>query len=122
MIFCIEDDDSIRELMIYTLKNTGFDALGFDNSEKFWDAMESQRPELITMDIMLPGESGIEILKKLRENKATQNIPVIMATAKGSEYDKVIGLDSGADDYLTKPYGMMEMVSRIKAVLRRTQS
>lgn len=120
MIFCVEDDTSSRELMIYTLNSAGFDAKGFPESTEFWKALETEMPELIMLDIMLPGEDGIEILKKLRSKAATKNIPVIMATAKGTEYDKVIGLDTGADDYLVKPFGMMEMVSHIKAVLRRT--
>ena len=120
MIFCVEDDTSSRELMIYTLNSAGFDAKGFPESTEFWKALETETPELIMLDIMLPGEDGIEILKKLRSKAATKDIPVIMATAKGMEYDKVIGLDTGADDYLVKPFGMMEMVSHIKAVLRRT--
>ena len=120
MIFCVEDDTSSRELMIYTLNSAGFDAKGFPESTELWKALETETPELIMLDIMLPGEDGIEILKKLRSKAATKDIPVIMATAKGTEYDKVIGLDTGADDYLVKPFGMMEMVSHIKAVLRRT--
>ena len=120
MIFCVEDDTSSRELMIYTLNSAGFDAKGFPESTELWKALETETPELIMLDIMLPGEDGIEILKKLRSKTATKDIPVIMATAKGTEYDKVIGLDTGADDYLVKPFGMMEMVSHIKAVLRRT--
>lgn len=120
MIFCVEDDTSSRELMIYTLNSAGFDAKGFPESTEFWKALEAETPELIMLDIMLPGEDGIEILKKLRSKTATKEIPVIMATAKGTEYDKVIGLDTGADDYLVKPFGMMEMISHIKAVLRRT--
>ena len=120
MIFCVEDDSAIRDLMIYTLNATGFEAAGFENSDAFWEAVKQQEPELILLDIMLPGEDGITILKKLRSQAAFRDIPVIMATAKGTEFDKVTGLDLGADDYLTKPFGMMEMVSRIKAVLRRT--
>ncbi|MBQ3561620.1 MAG: response regulator transcription factor [Oscillospiraceae bacterium] len=120
MIFCVEDDTSSRELMIYTLNSAGFDAKGFPDSTEFWKALETETPELIMLDIMLPEEDGIEILKKLRSKAATKDIPVIMATAKGTEYDKVIGLDTGADDYLVKPFGMMEMISHIKAVLRRT--
>lgn len=119
MIFCVEDDNAIRDLMIYTLNTTGFDAMGFGDSKSFWEEMKRQEPELIMLDIMLPGEDGISILKKLRSQSEYEDIPVIMATAKGTEYDKVMGLDMGADDYLTKPFGMMEMVSRIKAVLRR---
>lgn len=119
MIFCVEDDQSIRDLMIYTLNSAGFEAEGFSGGEDLFSALKEKLPELIMLDVMLPGEDGIEILKKLRKNAATSNIPVIMATAKGTEYDKVIGLDTGADDYLAKPFGMMEMVSRVKAVLRR---
>ena len=120
MIYCVEDDAGIRELVVYTLTVSGLAAKGFPAPEDFWAAMQSERPELILLDIMLPGEDGISILKKLRANPATADIPVIMATAKGTEYDKVIGLDLGADDYLAKPFGMMEMVSRVKAVLRRS--
>ncbi len=119
MIFCVEDDQAIRDLMIYTLNSAGFKAMGFEDGNAFFPALEKKKPELILLDIMLPGEDGITILKKLRSNTSTSNIPVIMATAKGTEYDKVIGLDLGADDYLAKPFGMMEMVSRVKAVLRR---
>ena len=120
MIYCVEDEGAIRDLMIYTLKASGFEAQGFENSIGFWSAMKAQKPELIILDVMLPGEDGLTILKRLRVSPVTADIPVIMATAKDSEYDKVTGLDSGADDYLSKPFGMMEMVSRIKAVLRRT--
>ena len=120
MIFCVEDDDSIREMMIYVLMSSGFKAVGFPEAGALWTALEETRPELILLDIMLPGEDGISVLKKLRANPRTETIPVIMATAKGAEYDKVLGLDTGADDYLVKPFGMMEMVSRVKAVLRRS--
>lgn len=120
MIFCVEDDQSIRDLMIYTLKASGFEAMGLEDGEKLFSALEKDIPQLIMLDIMLPGDDGITILKKLRANHITAEIPVIMATAKGTEYDKVIGLDLGADDYLAKPFGMMEMVSRVKAVLRRS--
>lgn len=120
MIFCVEDDQAIRDLMIYTLNSAGFEARGFEDGNAFFSALEKKKPELIMLDIMLPGEDGITILKKLRGNTVTADIPVIMATAKGTEYDKVIGLDLGADDYLAKPFGMMEMVARVKAVLRRT--
>lgn len=120
MIYCVEDDNAIRDLMLYTLGASGFQAKGFPDSTFFWQAMTEEKPELILLDIMLPGEDGITILKKLRTGAATANIPIIMATAKGSEFDKVIGLDTGADDYLVKPFGMMEMVARIKAVMRRT--
>lgn len=119
MIYCVEDDNAIRDLMLYTLGASGFQAKGFPDSTGFWQAMTEEKPELILLDIMLPGEDGITILKKLRAGAATANIPIIMATAKGSEFDKVIGLDTGADDYLVKPFGMMEMVARIKAVMRR---
>ena len=115
MIYCVEDDNSIRDLMIYTLTIAGFEAKGFADSASFWKEMQTGRPELILLDIMLPGEDGISILKKLRSSPTTAALPVIMATAKGSEYDRVIGLDLGADDYLCKPFGMMEMVSRIRA-------
>lgn len=121
MIYCVEDDGAIRDLVIYTLNTTGLGAAGFGDSASFWKAMEEQAPELILLDIMLPGEDGISILKRLRSQPKFADIPVIMATAKGTEYDKVMGLDLGADDYLAKPFGMMEMVSRIKAVLRRTK-
>lgn len=120
MIYCVEDDNSIRELLVYTLNSTGYQGKGFANAEEFWEAMKVELPELIILDIMLPGEDGISILKKLKSSSATENIPVMMATAKDSEYDKVVGLDLGADDYLAKPFGMMEMISRVKAVLRRT--
>lgn len=120
MIYCVEDDSSIRDLMIYTLNSAGFEAKGFDGADTLFDALQTEKPQLIMLDIMLPGEDGISILKKLRMQGTTEDIPVIMATAKGTEYDKVTGLDLGADDYLAKPFGMMEMVSRVKAVLRRT--
>lgn len=119
MIFCVEDDNGIRDLMIYALNSAGFEAKGFPDGTEFFIALQNSKPELIMLDIMLPGDDGITILKRLRNNTATADIPVIMATAKGTEYDKVIGLDTGADDYLAKPFGMMEMVSRVKAVLRR---
>ena len=120
MIFCVEDDTSIRDLMQYTLNAAGFETQGFSCAEELYDALRSNIPELILLDIMLPGEDGLSILKKLRTQSRTSDIPIIMATAKGAEYDKVIGLDSGADDYLAKPFGMMELISRVKAVLRRT--
>ena len=120
MIFCVEDDSGIRDLMIYALNSSGFEAEGFADGEALFAALASKTPELIMLDIMLPGEDGISILKKLRSSSMTADIPVIMATAKGTEYDKVIGLDLGADDYLAKPFGMMEMVSRVRAVLRRS--
>lgn len=121
VIFCVEDDQAIRDLMIYTLHSAGFEAEGFEESTALFAALQEEKPELILLDIMLPGEDGITVLKHLRSNAAQADIPVILATAKGTEYDKVLGLDSGADDYLTKPFGMMEMVSRVKAVLRRSK-
>lgn len=122
MIYCVEDDDAIRNLMIYTLKASGFEAKGFESDESFWSAIRNETPELVILDVMLPGEDGLTILNKLRSSPATADVPVIMATAKDSEYDKVVGLDSGADAYLAKPFGMMEMVSHIKAALRRTRN
>lgn len=119
MIYCVEDDNGIRDLMIYALNSAGFEAKGFTDGTEFFSALQADQPKLIILDIMLPGDDGITILKKLRNNTVTADIPVIMATAKGTEYDKVIGLDLGADDYLAKPFGMMEMVARVKAVLRR---
>lgn len=120
MIFCVEDDGSIRNLMLYTLSAAGFEAAGFPDGEELFRALRETTPELILLDIMLPGEDGITILKRLRSQSATSQIPIVMASARGTEYDKVIGLDLGADDYLAKPFGMMEMVSRVRAVLRRT--
>ena len=120
MIYCVEDDAGIRNMVVYTLRSTGFEAEGLPDGAAFFDAIKKTRPQLVLLDIMLPGDDGLTILKKLRDNPATAEIPVILATAKGSEYDKVTGLDLGADDYLAKPFGMMEMVSRVKAVLRRT--
>ena len=120
MIYCVEDDDNIRELVKYTLETTGLKARGFAEGSAFMEALAFDTPELILLDIMLPGDDGLELLKKLKSSPKTKSIPVIMVTAKGTEYDKVIGLDSGADDYVTKPFGMMELVSRIKAVLRRS--
>ena len=121
MIYCVEDEASIRELVVYTLHATGYEAQGFADGKAFWTALEQELPELILLDIMLPGEDGLQILKRIRTNSRTADLPVIMVTAKGTEFDKVIGLDSGADDYITKPFGMMELVSRVKALLRRTQ-
>lgn len=121
MIFCVEDDGNIRELVIYTLETTGFKARGFEDGRSFLEALALETPELILLDIMLPGEDGISLLKQLKASVKTRDIPVIMMTAKGTEYDKVMGLDLGADDYVTKPFGMMELISRIKAVLRRSQ-
>lgn len=121
MIFCVEDDRGIRELMTYTLSASGYDALGLKDGKELDEALKSEKPCLITLDIMLPNEDGISILKRLKNDERYHDIPIIMASAKGEEYDKVIGLDLGADDYLAKPFGMMEMVSRIKAVLRRSE-
>ncbi len=119
MIFCVEDDESIRGLMLYALNAAGLEAEGFVDGAGLFSALQKATPQLILLDIMLPGEDGISILKKLRGQTATARLPVIMATARGTEYDKVTGLDLGADDYLVKPFGMMELVSRVKAVLRR---
>lgn len=121
MIYCVEDDSAIRDLMIYTLNSAGFEARGFQGGKEFFRALEEDMPDLVMLDIMLPDEDGIEILRRLRGRTDTKEVPVIMATAKGTEYDKVLGLDLGADDYLAKPFGMMEMVSRVKAVLRRAR-
>ena len=122
MIFCVEDDSSALGLMIYTLHAAGYDAKGFGSGQELFATLLTERPQLILLDIMLPGEDGIAILKKLKAKRETAEIPVIMASAKGTEYDKVRGLDLGADDYLAKPFGMMEMISRVRAVLRRTES
>ena len=119
MIYCVDDDNTIREIEVYTLKQTGFEAKGFADGEALFEALKAEKPDLIVLDIMLPGKDGMEILKEIRSNPETERIPVIMATAKGTEIDKIQGLDKGADDYLVKPFGTMEMVSRIKAVLRR---
>lgn len=119
MIFCVEDDESIQSLELYTLRSAGFEAEGFADGDSFWQALRAERPELVLLDVMLPGESGVELLKKMKADQLTREIPIIMATAKGAEYDKIQSLDLGADDYLVKPFGMMEMVSRVKAVLRR---
>lgn len=119
MIFCVEDDESIRDIEVYTLRSTGFEAMGFADGKALFEGMQAVVPELILLDVMLPGEDGTAILKRLRSSPATQSLPVIMATAKGAEYDKIQSLDAGADDYLVKPFGMMEMVARVKAVLRR---
>lgn len=120
MIYCVEDDENIRDLIVYTLENTGFAARGFADGGSFREALREEKPELVLMDVMLPGEDGVSLLKRIRENSETAAVPVIMVTAKGAEFDKVKALDLGADDYVTKPFGMMELVSRIKAVLRRT--
>ena len=119
MIFCVEDEANIRELVVYTLETTGFEARGFEEGTSFFEALAEELPELILLDIMLPGEDGMEILKKLKTSGRTKDIPVIMVTAKGAEYDKVMGLDAGADDYLVKPFSFQELEARIKALLRR---
>ena len=121
MIYLLEDDDSIRKLVIYGLESQGYEARGFELPSLFWKAMGKQLPELILLDIMLPEEDGLTILQKLRSASATKKIPVIMLTAKNTEYDRVIGLDNGADDFVSKPFGMMELVARVRAVLRRTE-
>lgn len=122
MIYCVEDDAGIRELVVYTLQNTGMEARGLEDGSALSAALREKKPQLILLDIMLPGEDGISILRRLRSTQETAGIPVILLTAKNTEYDKVVGLDSGADDYVAKPFGMMELVARIRAVLRRTQT
>ena len=121
MIWCVEDDASIRDIELYTLRSTGFEAKGFEDGGTFLAALETERPELVILDVMLPGMDGVELLRRMKAAAHLADIPVIMATAKGAEYDKIQSLDLGADDYLVKPFGMMEMVSRVKAVLRRCQ-
>lgn len=120
LIYCVEDDESIREIELYTLRSTGFEAEGYPDAGSFYQALDKQLPSLVLLDVMLPDEDGVSILKRLRGNSETARIPIIMASAKGSEFDKIQSLDLGADDYLAKPFGMMEMVSRVKAVLRRS--
>ena len=122
MIYLLEDDVSIRNFVCYALNNSGYEAKGFERPSEFWEAMEEEIPSLLLLDIMLPEEDGLSVLKKLRERSKTATMPVIMLTARSTEYDKVVGLDSGADDYISKPFGMMELMSRIKALLRRTVS
>lgn len=123
MIYCVEDDSGIRELVVYSLENTGFKAIGFESGKQFFEELEAGgQPDLVLLDIMLPGEDGISILKRLRKEPKTKKLPVILLTAKDTEFDKVVGLDSGADDYVTKPFGIMELISRIKAVLRRVDA
>ena len=119
MIWCVEDDPSIRDIEVYALSSTGFEARGFEDGDSFWYALQSETPELVVLDVMLPGRDGVTLLKMMKASEELREIPVIMATAKGSEYDKIQSLDLGADDYLVKPFGIMEMVSRVKAVLRR---
>ena len=122
MIYLIEDDDSIRKLVIYALQSQNFEARGFDTPTRFWAAMREEKPKLVLLDIMLPEQDGISILQQLRAQQETRHLPVIIITAKNTEYDRVEGLDAGADDYISKPFGMMEMVSRVRAVLRRTDT
>ena len=119
MIWCVEDDASIRDIEVYALRSTGFEAEGFADGTSFWEALKSQRPELVVLDVMLPGVDGLELLRRMRADSALADIPIVMATAKGAEYDKIRGLDLGADYYLVKPFGVMELVSCVKAVLRR---
>ncbi len=121
MIWCVEDDSGIRDIEIYALNSAGFDTKGFEDGLSLWEALKKEKPELIVLDVMLPGMDGIEILTKMKETVQYNSIPVIMATAKGQEYDRIRGLELGADDYIVKPFSMMEMVSRVKAVLRRSQ-
>ncbi len=121
MIVILEDDKSIRELVLYTLKNAGYNAVGYSNSLEFFDSIKTEKPKLLLLDIMLPEEDGLEVLSKIRKAEDTKSLPVIMLTAKDTEYDKIIGLDSGADDYVTKPFSMLELISRVKALLRRTE-
>ena len=121
MIWCVEDDSSIRDIEVYALLSTGFEARGFEDGKVFWEALQSEQPDLVILDVMLPGMDGVELLRAMKTSEEFRDIPVIMATARGGEYDKVQSLDLGADDYLVKPFGIMEMVSRVKAVLRRCQ-
>ncbi len=121
MIWCVEDDPSIRDIEVYALRSTGFEARGFEDGNAFWEALQEAQPELVLLDVMLPGVDGVELLTRMKVSEQLRHIPVIMATAKGTEYDKIQSLDLGADDYLVKPFGVMEMVSRVKAVLRRCQ-
>ncbi|MBR4944050.1 MAG: response regulator transcription factor [Peptococcaceae bacterium] len=122
MIWCVEDDASIRDIELYALNSAGFETKGFEDGTSAWEALKKEKPELILLDVMLPGMDGIEIMTRMKESAELNSIPVIMATAKGQEYDRIRGLDLGADDYIVKPFSMMEMVSRVKAVLRRSQS
>ena len=119
MIWCVEDDSSIRDIEVYALTSVGIEAKGFEDGDSFWNALQTEQPDLVVLDVMLPGKDGVTLLKLMKGSEAFREIPVIMATAKGSEYDKIQSLDLGADDYLVKPFGIMEMVSRVKAVLRR---
>lgn len=119
MIWCVEDDASIRDIEVYTLTSTGFEARGFDDGVSFWTALQTEKPDLVVLDVMLPGVDGIELLQRMKASAELRTIPVVMATAKGAEYDRIRGLDLGADYYLVKPFGVMELVSCVKAVLRR---
>ena len=119
MIWCVEDDASIRDIEVYTLSSTGFEARGFDDGVSFWSALQTEKPDLVVLDVMLPGVDGIELLQRMKASAVLRTIPVVMATAKGAEYDRIRGLDLGADYYLVKPFGVMELVSCVKAVLRR---
>jgi len=121
MIYLLEDDDSIRKLVVYGLQSQGYEAQGFALPSAFWKAMEKAAPELVLLDLMLPEEDGLSILQKLRAHSATKKLPVIILTAKNAEYDRVIGLDNGADDFISKPFGMLELVARVRAVLRRAE-
>ena len=121
MIYLLEDDNNIRNFVTYALNNSGLDAEGFAAPREFWAAMEKQKPQLVMLDIMLPEEDGLSILARLRKTPATKNLPIMMLTAKSTEYDKVVGLDGGADDYVTKPFGTMELIARVKALLRRAE-
>lgn len=119
MVWCVEDDATIRDIEVYALQSTGFEARGFKDSASFWEALQSERPQLVVLDVMLPSMDGVELLKKIRASAKFSDLPIIMATAKGTEYDKIQSLDLGADDYIVKPFGVMELISRIKSVLRR---
>ena len=121
MIYLLEDDENIRNFVIYALNNSGFEAKGFEVPSIFWKGISEQTPDLVILDIMLPEEDGISVLKKLRASAETKNLPIMMLTAKSTEYDKVLGLDSGAADYVSKPFGIMELIARVKALLRRTE-
>lgn len=120
MIWCVEDDGGIRDIELYALQSAGFETRGFEDGASFWDALKKEQPQLVILDVMLPEIDGIELLKRMKASVPLEKIPVIMATAKGEEYDRIKGLDLGADDYMVKPFSMMEMVSRVKAVLRRS--
>lgn len=122
MIYCLEDDADIRELDLYTLTSMNFDAKGFENAKSFFDALKDEIPDLIVLDVMLPDLSGVDVLKRIRQSSKTASVPIIVATARGAEYEKIKALDLGADDYLTKPFSMMELVARIKAILRRSKN